>query len=443
MSEEDNAGGDASTPDGAVSDVPTLRGSARSSARRLGWGLADQAVSSITNFALGLVVARSLGAADFGAFSLAWVTYAVVLNLSRGIATDPLTVRYSGPSDGRWRSAVARSSSTATCVGLVTGGACLLIGWAIAGVVGSSFVALGLTLPGLLLQDSWRYAFFAAGLGRRAFFNDVVWALALIPTMLLAGSVGTAFAFVLAWGAAALVAAVFGCWQTRLLPGVVGVAQWVLAHRDLGPRYVVENLSDSVSAQLRMYGLGLIAGLAAVGAVRGAQLLLGPFLALRMGIGLIAVPEAARVLRRSPGRLVTFCLLLGGSQAVAGMLWGFSLLLLPDSSGELMLGTLWPAAAALLVPTTLAMAAGSMFDGAFVGLRALGTARRSLRAQLTRAVALVALGIGGAFIGDAAGSLWGATLASLLGVAVVWRQLRLAVHALDAVAVDTGSQQSA
>jgi hypothetical protein len=41
---------------------------------RLGWGIADQAVSSITNFALGIVVARSLGAADFGASSLAWVT---------------------------------------------------------------------------------------------------------------------------------------------------------------------------------------------------------------------------------------------------------------------------------------------------------------------------------------------------------------------------------
>jgi hypothetical protein len=54
----------------------------RSATARLGWGIADQAVSSITNLAQGIVVARSLGAADFGAFSLAWVTYSVILNLA-------------------------------------------------------------------------------------------------------------------------------------------------------------------------------------------------------------------------------------------------------------------------------------------------------------------------------------------------------------------------
>jgi hypothetical protein len=65
---------------------------------------------------------------------------------------------------------------------------------AIAGMVGSCFVALGLTLSGLMLQDSWRYAFFAAGQGQRAFVNDAIWTAALIPTMLLAGTVGTPFA---------------------------------------------------------------------------------------------------------------------------------------------------------------------------------------------------------------------------------------------------------
>ncbi|HET7017513.1 MAG TPA: hypothetical protein VFI65_26560, partial [Streptosporangiaceae bacterium] len=39
---------------------------------RFGWGLADQAVSSLTNFAVSLYVARTLGAVQFGAFSLAY-----------------------------------------------------------------------------------------------------------------------------------------------------------------------------------------------------------------------------------------------------------------------------------------------------------------------------------------------------------------------------------
>ena len=40
----------------------------RQAVRRLGWGVADQAVSSLTNFAVSIYVARTLGAVQFGAF---------------------------------------------------------------------------------------------------------------------------------------------------------------------------------------------------------------------------------------------------------------------------------------------------------------------------------------------------------------------------------------
>lgn len=71
--------------------------------RRFGWGLADQAVSNLTNLAVSLYVARTLGAVQFGAFR-------------------------------------------------------------------------GITMPRLMLQDSWRYAFFAHGRGGHAFLNDTIWA---------------------------------------------------------------------------------------------------------------------------------------------------------------------------------------------------------------------------------------------------------------------------
>jgi O-antigen/teichoic acid export membrane protein len=381
-------------------------------------------------------VARSLGAVAFGAFSLAFVTYGVILNLSRGLATDPLSVRYSHAPNERWRGAVARSTGTAIGIGIATGVLCLIIGWALGGVVGTSFVGLGLTLPGLLLQDSWRYAFFAAGRGRSAFVNDLVWAIVLIPAMIIGQANGSAFGAVVAWGGSATVAALFGCVQAGFLPSWAGIGEWMRDHRDLGPRYVVENLSDSLSAQLRLYGLGVIAGLAAVGDVRAAQILMGPFLALRMGISLIAVPEAARVLSRNPRRLVRFCWLLGGSQALAGLLWGGALMLLPASIGEELLGSLWAGAYALLLPTILLTAGGSLFDGAFVGLRALGVSRLSMRTQLIRAVTTLVLGLAGAAVGGAAGSLWGALIGTLLGIEMASRYLRTATR--ERVASGTG-----
>ncbi|MHA6784809.1 hypothetical protein ACVGOW_28010 [Pseudonocardia saturnea] len=403
---------------------PLLTRTIRASMGRVSWGLADQAVSSITNFTVGILVARSLGLVEFGAFSLAWVTYAVIINLSRGLATDPLLVRFSGVPVATWRTAVAQSSSTALLVGLAAGAASLLAGLVIGGVVGSGFVALGIVLPALLLQDSWRYAFFAAGQGRRAFFNDAVWAVALVPAMFLAVPYGSVFALVLAWGAAGAVAAGYGLVQVKVLPRLNGIGPWLTRHRDLGLRYMLENVSISGAEQLRMYGLGAIAGLASVGAVRGAQLLLAPFFAVLMGLSLVSVPEAARVLRRSPRRLPLFCILLGGGEAIAGILWGLALLIaLPDEVGQQLLGSAWESSSALIVPTTLVVMGGGLLDGASAGLRALGASRRSLRAKLISSAAYLACGLAGAAVGGAAGSVWGVAAAIYFAVAVTWWQL--------------------
>lgn len=400
----------------------------RAFAGRLSWGLADQAASSISNFAVGIYVARSLGVTAFGVFSLAWVTYGVVLNVSRGLATDPLVVRFSGVPDTAWRGAVARSSGTALGVGATIGAACVVAGLALGGQVGPAFAGLGVMLPGLLLQDAWRYAFFAAGTGRKAFVNDVVWGVALVPAMVLAARAGSVAAFVLAWGASATVAAGYGYVQSGILPRTAQARDWLREQRDLGYRYLVENVSLSGASQLRAYGLGAIVGVGAVGAVRGAELLLGPFLAVLMGLSLVTVAEAARVLRRAPGRLGRFCLLLGGGQAVAALCWGGALLLMPDRLGELVLGDVWHSAAQLIVPVTLGVAGAGLGTGAAAGLRALAAARRSLRCQLFASACYVAGGLGGAALAGTVGSAWGVATATLAASAVWWLQLRSALR---------------
>ena len=174
----------------------------RRASGRLTWGVADQGMSSLTNFVLAIYVVRTLGAAQFGAFSLAYVTYGLAINASRGLSIEPLLIRFSGTVLPTWRRATARSTGTALLVGLVTGTCALAAGRLVGGTTGLAFVALGLALPGLLLQDSWRYSFFALGRGRHAFINDTVWAVVLLPSMVLLRMSGHAnvFWFVLAWG---------------------------------------------------------------------------------------------------------------------------------------------------------------------------------------------------------------------------------------------------
>ncbi|MGA5500432.1 hypothetical protein [Streptomyces umbrinus] len=395
---------------------------------RLSWGLADQAASSMTNFAVGLYVARSLGLAAFGVFSLAWLTYGVVLNVSRGLATDPLVVRFSGVPTPSWRSAAARSSGAALGIGTALGAVCLLVGLGLGGRVGPAFVCLGVVLPALLLQDAWRFAFFAAGAGQKAFANDLVWGVALVPAMVVAARVGSVAAFVLAWGASATVAAGYGCLQSGIRPRTTGARGWLREQRDLGYRYLVENVSLSGASQLRAYGLGAIVGVGAVGAVRGAELLLGPFLALLMGLSLVTVAEAARVLRQAPHQLTRFCLHLGGGQAVAALLWGAALLLMPDRVGEFVLGGVWSSASELIVPATLGVAGAGLGSGAAAGLRALAAARRSLRSQLFASACYVIGGLGGAAVAGTVGSAWGVAAATSISSAVWWLQLRSALR---------------
>jgi O-antigen/teichoic acid export membrane protein len=384
----------------------------------------------MVSFVVGIVVARSLGAAEFGAFSLAWVTYGLVVNISRGLATDPLAVRFSGVPHKLWKTAAASSSGMAIAVGLATGAICVAVGAALGGRPGAAFIALGLVLPGLMVQDSWRFAFFASGQGGKAFLSDITWAVALVPLLYLAKHDGPSVTkFVLAWGAAGIFAALVSGLQARVVPRLFQARHWFRDHRDLGLRYLAENVTISGAYQLKMYGLGAFAGIAAVGTVRGAEMMLGPFFIVLSGIGLVAVPEAARMLRRSLRALRMFCLLLGSAQALAALAWGLALvLLLPHAWGHAVLGEVWDAAEPLLLPATLSVMFASFYTGASAGLRALGVARRSLRAQLWASAAYLIGGVGGGILNGALGSAWGAAAATFVGAIVWWWYLGIGIH---------------
>jgi O-antigen/teichoic acid export membrane protein len=398
---------------------------------RFGWGLADQAVSSLTNFAVSLYVARTLGAVQFGAFSLAYVTYSFIINASRGLATDPLTVRFSGVDTPSWKKAVSSATGTATTVGLIAAAGMLTAGLLLQGTARAAFIAMGITMPGLMLQDAWRYAFFAHGKGAHAFLNDLIWALALAPALLALRMTGhqTVFWFVLAWGTSAIVAAAVGPFQARVIPRIHHTRTWITTHKDLALRYMVEESFNSFSGQVRAYGLAFFATLAAVGAVQAASTLMGPFFVIMGGISLVTVPEAARVLRHSPRHLRRFCVLLGIALSIGACAWGGLLLVaLPRGLGQWLLHGLWRPAYPLLLPLTAAVIGACVTAGAIAGLRALGVARRSLRAEIITSALYIVFTLAGAARWGATGAVGGGAVATLAGAVIWWFQLHVALR---------------
>jgi hypothetical protein len=127
--------------------------------------------------------------------------------------------------------------------------------------------------------------------------------------------------------------------------------------------------------------------------------------------------------RRSARRLGRFCLLLSSVQAGVALIWGMALLLLPEALGVRLLGLSWQPASKLLLPVTITVAGNGFWVAALTGLRALGAAPRSLRAQGYSSAIYLVGALGGAAVAGAAGAAWGSAAATLVAAFVWWWQL--------------------
>lgn len=388
--------------------------------RRAGWGIADQAFSSLTNFALGVLVARTVDLASFGAFSLAFAAYLLVVSVTRGYPMDPLAIRYAAATPVAFRHAASAATGTVVVVGCVCGIALVGIGLATSGSFSESLLALGITFPGLLLQDAWRSTFFASGRGQHSFLNDVIWAAVEFPLLGVIVATGGRSVFwpVLVWGGSATFAALVGIVQASVVPRPWLALTWWREHTDLGLRFIAEALVRVVSSQIQLYGVGFVAGLTAVGALRAGQLLFGPVQVLSFGISMMAVPEGARALAISLDQLRRVAFAISGGLVLAALGWGVVVLFLPSELGNLLLRGAWKPAHSLSLPIMLATLGGTLTFGAGAAIRSLAAARRSLRATSLSAMLTLVLGISGAALGGASGSAWGLALTGFIGAAI-------------------------
>jgi len=398
-------------------------------ARRAGWGLADQVVSSGTNFAVNVVVLRVLGVEAFGSFSLGFFLYLVAISVTRAYPMEPLAIRYPLRSEHDWRAAASAALGTAVISGVGFSVAALAIGAAIGGLLGGALVGLGLTFTGLVLQDAIRMAFFSRGRAYQAFLNDLVWAAALIPTLGLAMTVdGDVFLITAAWGIASSLAALFGLWQARLLPRPRRAKAWWHEHRDIGPRFLAEAALRTALLQIAFVGIALIAGIAAIGYIRGAQLLMAPIQIVFLGLIPVLVPEGVRTLERGVRALGRLAVLVSAAEVVVAIAWSIVVVVGFAVIGPLVLGGDWssfreylPAAFGIQVATVVTA-------GPQMTLRALGDARRSLRATIVGSIAGVVLPVAFA-VGGPVAAAWGLAVAAAIGAAAWWILARLGMRA--------------
>ena len=290
---------------------------------------------------------------------------------------------------------------------------------------------LGLAMPLLLVQDCWRAGFFAAGRGDLAFANDAVWALVQFPLMVvvLTSTASRSVAvFVLVWSAGGAAAALFGALQARSVPRPDRVTGWFGRHRDLAPRFFGEFVAVNATLTGTTYLTAAFGGMTAAAALRAAQVALSPLHIIAMGLTSVAVPHAVRLRHTSPRKLWPFARRLGAVMAGSCMVWGALVVLVPTDTGRHLLGPSWPSARAVLVPLTVAMAAGGACTAAIVGLRGIAAASRSLRARVWGGVTTLSFAALGAYSASALGAATGLALGLTLGATLAWWELHRATH---------------
>lgn len=397
----------------------------------------DQAASSATNILVLVLAARLSSAAGFADFSMVYVTFTVLLGLNMAYVGQTLVLEKEDPGSARLatacRSGLAFTGAASAAVGAVLA----LVGLLLPGAAGRAFLALGLVLPLVLLQDGLRYCFSALRAPQRALAADALRLACVVTALLLQPEGAPAWRLVLVWGVSALPALALGLWLLR--PSVRGGAADLrpyLRRGYLGQRFAVEFAVGNGSSQLAVLGLGVFATPLAVGALRGATTLFGPLNVLFNSANSFGPP----VVGRASGKrgVVRLTALMGGALAVTGAAWGAVLYALPERAGRELLGDTWQAAAALLPATGAQYAVMGLGTCALLTLRVLNP-KATLSLQVVFSLLSVGLLLGGYALWGVAGAAWGLALGSASKAAAGW--LRVArLPAPEAAAATTSDE---
>jgi O-antigen/teichoic acid export membrane protein len=387
--------------------------------------MVDQGVSSLSNVVVSVLVARSLPTEGFGAFGLAVIAFLLVLGVTRALIGEPLLSQHSNATPEERRRLAPDMLGSAVLVGVVASAVVFVIGVVAGGAAGSALVALAIVLPMMMAQDTWRYVFIVDRPGA-AVAVDVAWLVAVCVAMLLAPDHADPAWYVVAWGSAAGVGAVAGWIIARDSLAVPHPGRWFSDHQRMGSRFVGEFVTGTATTQLVLVGVGAIAGLAVLGAVRATQVFFGPVNTVHQGAYLALVPEGAQAASR-PERMRR--LMVGASIGLAtvALLWMCVGLALPDRWGTALFGSTWSESTALLVPVGLAMVAGSLITGGFAGVRSLGAASDSLRARMRTVLPQLVLPIIGAALAAGEGYALGLAAAQLVSTIIWWSAFQRAL----------------
>ena len=370
--------------------------------------LFDQGLAALSNVVLSILVARSVDAAGFGSFSIAYLVYGMAFAALKSLVGQPLQIRFSGAEPAEFTRRLGQGAGTTLSVSVVVALGCAAAGLTMGGTTGAALVILALWFPALLVQDYCRMAMFAAGRPWSAALIDGVWAVAqfaLLGAFIVTERTDLDW-LMGAWGFGALVSAVLGLIMLRARPAIGATWSWLREQRMLSQYLLAEYLLGLGAVQIGILLVGVIADTSAVGALRAAQVLLGPLGILGTAAFQFAVPEVARRPDMSPRKLQSFAALVSGALLFAHVVYVVCLLLIPPEWGVELFGDSWHGAAIVLLPMCLSACFSCLANGPAGVLYGMGRAKDTFRINLFKGPLILVLLLGGTWLWGVVGSAW-------------------------------------
>ncbi len=375
---------------------------------KLGGNLFDQMLSALSNVVLSILVARSVDAAGFGSFSIAFLIYGMAFAAMKSLVGQPLQIKFSAAPQDELRERMSQGAGTTLTVSVVIALGVALGGLGAGAATGEALLALAVWLPSLLVQDYCRMAFFAAGRPWSAALIDGIWAavqFGLLAVLLLNGSHSLTL-LIGAWGLGATVSAVVGLLLLRVSLRVSRTFTWMREQANLSRYLLAEYILGLGAVQVGILLIALITSEADVGAIRAAQVLLGPLGIVATAAFQFTVPEIARRIDWPAKRLQLFAALVSGGLLFVHLIYVTALLAMPPEWGTALFGDSWHGAALVLLPMCLSACFSCMANGPAGVLYGLGWARETFRINLIKGPLILVLLLGATWIWGVLGSAW-------------------------------------
>jgi len=370
-------------------------------------------MASVGSLVLSVVIARNVGAADYGLFALVFATCSIAIGIVRALTAEVLMFTSSLVSEGEFKARMSSATSASLALSICAAIVVAVVAFAF-GDAAHPFILLALGLPGLIAQDHFRFVFVAAGRAKTALLVDTIFVLVLLVLLLMQTN-GSLSSLIGGWIGATYVTALIGFVMLKPRVSLRGAFEWMRTEWPAGRYFLGDFLATNALALGSIFLIGALASVSDAGAVRAAQVLLTPILLVTRGLTIALSPEAKKLVDRGRYRALVWTSF--GFSVVAASAVGAALLLvllLPPEVFESILGESSAGALALFPFAALATGLLALAMGPGLGLRAAGLVNRAFRSKIISTPFALTGVVVGTVLGGAAGSQLGLALGELV-----------------------------